>query len=66
MAADPCVFTRLFLIWRGVNDDELGNFSEAGEKEANVFNWREVIGWSEDMKDPNLLRILELSIMDVT
>ncbi|KAF9454533.1 hypothetical protein P691DRAFT_309862 [Macrolepiota fuliginosa MF-IS2] len=66
VAANPCVFTRLFLIWRGLNDDELGNFAGAGEKEANVYNWREIIGWSEDMKDPSLLRILETSIMEVT
>ncbi|KXN86875.1 hypothetical protein AN958_09470, partial [Leucoagaricus sp. SymC.cos] len=42
------------------------NFATAGEKEANVYNWREVIGWSEDMKDPSLFRILELSIMEIT
>jgi hypothetical protein len=63
---NPCTFTRLFLIWRGINDDDLGDFTTAGEKEANVFNWREVIGWSEHMKDPDLFRILELSIMDIT
>jgi hypothetical protein len=63
---NPCTFTRLFLIWRGLNDDDLGDFATAGEKEANLFNWREIIGWSEHMKDPNLFRILELSIMDIT
>jgi len=66
VAADPCVFTRLFLIWRGLTDEESGNFAGAGEKEANGYNWREIIGWSEEMKDPSLFRILELSIMEVT
>ncbi|XP_006458084.1 hypothetical protein AGABI2DRAFT_63607 [Agaricus bisporus var. bisporus H97] len=64
---NPCTFTRLFLIWRGLNDEDVSaDFDGAGEKEANVFNWREIIGWSEHMKDPNLFRILELSVMDIT
>jgi hypothetical protein len=65
VTADPCVFTRLFLIWRGLNDDEAGVFAGAGEKEANSANWREVVGWSEDAKDPTLFRVLEMSILEV-
>ncbi|KAJ2931881.1 hypothetical protein H1R20_g5209, partial [Candolleomyces eurysporus] len=62
---DPCIFTRIFLIWRGVSDEEMGNFAESGEKEANTYNWREVIGWSEDSKDSTMFRVLETSILEL-
>ncbi|KAF9052839.1 hypothetical protein BJ165DRAFT_1443429 [Panaeolus papilionaceus] len=66
VTTEPCVFTRLFLIFRGLTDDEMGPFSNAGEKEANQFNWREVIGWSEHSKDAEMFRVLETSILDVS
>lgn len=64
--AENCVFTRLFLMFRGLTDDELGMFADAGEKEANSVNWRERVGWSEQSKDPNHFRILETSILEIT
>ncbi|KAJ7632671.1 hypothetical protein FB45DRAFT_913120 [Roridomyces roridus] len=63
---DPCIFTRLFLIFRGLSDDDVGIFAGAGEKEANAVNWREVVGWSEDSKDPTMFRLLETSVLEVT
>ena len=66
VSADPCVFTRLFLIYRGLSDDEVGLFAAAGEKEANAVNWREIVGWTEDSKDPALFRVLETSVLEVT
>lgn len=66
VTTDPCIFTRLFLIFRGLTDDELGNFTGAGEKEANSVNWRELVGWQEDSKDPTLFRVLETSVLEVT
>lgn len=66
VSADPCVFTRIFLIFRGLSDDDLGLFSGAGEKEANAANWREVVGWSEDSKDPTMFRVLETSVLEVS
>lgn len=66
VTTDPCVFTRLFLIFRGLTDDEVGNFAGAGEKEANAVNWRELVGWLEDSKDPTLFRVLETSVLEVT
>lgn len=62
---DPCIFTRIFLIWRGVSDDEMGNFATSGEKEANTHNWREVIGWSEDSKDSTMFRVLETTVLEI-
>lgn len=66
VTSDPCVFTRLFLIFRGLSDDEVGIFAGAGEKEANAANWREVVAWSEDSKDPTMFRLLETSVLEVT
>lgn len=66
VTADPCVFTRLFLIFRGVSDEKLEEFTGAGEKEANAANWREIVGWTEDSKDSTLFRVLEVSVLDVT
>ena len=66
VTTEDCVFTRLFLMFRGISDDELSMFSEAGEKEANQVNWRERVSWSELSKDANHFRILETSILDLT
>ena len=65
VTVENCVFTRLFLMFRGVTDDELGLFSGAGEKEANAMNWREVVGWSELSKDQTHFRVLETSVLEV-
>ncbi|KAI0065379.1 hypothetical protein BV25DRAFT_1821776 [Artomyces pyxidatus] len=66
VTADPCVFTRLFLIFRGVTEDDMGIFAGAGEKEANSANWREVVGWSENSKDPSMFRVLETTVLEVS
>jgi len=66
VTTNPCVFTRLFLMFRGISDDDLGLFAGAGEKEANTANWREVVGWSELSKDGSQFRLLEISILELT
>ena len=66
VTADPCIFTRLFLIFRGLSDDDVGMFAGAGEKEANSVNWREIVGWSENSKDTTQFRLLETSVLEVT
>ncbi|KAF7967099.1 hypothetical protein HWV62_35911 [Athelia sp. TMB] len=66
VTTDPCMFTRLFLIFRGLNDDDVGMFAGAGEKEAIQVNWREIVGWSENSKDTTLFRVLETSVLEVT
>ena len=57
--ADCCVFTRVFLMYCGVPEDDMGIFSGAGEKEANAQNWREIVGWTEDV---SLFRVLEMAV----
>jgi hypothetical protein len=66
VTVDPCLFTRLFLMFRGVSDEEMDNFVNAGEKEANQMNWREVVCWQEESKDPTYFRLLETSVLEVT
>jgi hypothetical protein len=60
------MFTRLFLIFRGLSDDDVGCSRERGRKEANQANWREIVGWSENSKDMTLFRVLETSVLEVT
>jgi hypothetical protein len=66
VGAEPCTFTRLFLIFRGLTDEDMTMFDGAGIKEANAYNWREVVGWSEHSKDPEMFRVLETSVLEVT
>ncbi|KAI5123339.1 hypothetical protein M0805_001764 [Coniferiporia weirii] len=63
---DPCVWTRIFLMYRGVSDDEMPDWGAAGEKEALAQNWREVVGWSEASKDASQFRVLEVSVLECT
>ncbi|KAL5489891.1 hypothetical protein ACEPAI_4723 [Sanghuangporus weigelae] len=63
---DPCVWTRIFLMYRGIPDEEMGEWEAAGEKEALQQNWREVIGWTDASKDPQQFRVLEVSALECT
>lgn len=65
ITSEPCCFTRLFLIFRGLSDDNVASFSNAGQKEAYSVDWRQVIGWSEHSKDKTMFRILETSVFEV-
>ena len=66
VTVEPCLFTRLFLIFRGLNDEEVREFDGAGEEEANARDWREVVGWSEHSKDTKQFRVLETTVLEVT
>jgi hypothetical protein len=65
VGAKTCTFTRLFLVFRGLTDEEMTMFGGSGIEEANAYNWREVVGWSEHSKDPEMFRILETSVLEV-
>ncbi|KAG1762066.1 hypothetical protein EDD22DRAFT_1029270 [Suillus occidentalis] len=60
VTSDPCIFTRLFLIFRRLMNDDVGLFVGAGEKEANSVNWREIAGQSENLKDTTEFRLLKI------
>jgi hypothetical protein len=56
---DPCLWTRIFLMWRGITDGELVTFQTLGasDKEALIYNWREHINWSEAHDDKSQFRV---------
>jgi hypothetical protein len=64
ITADPCIWTRIFLMWRGVGDDEMEHFASAGEKEASLKDWKSHINYLEASSDSELFRALETSIME--
>ena len=66
VTADPCIWTRIFVMFRGVSDEEMVDFVSAGEKEAMNFDWRGHVGWTESAKDPDQFRVLEVSILECT
>jgi len=65
---DPCLWSRIFLMWRGISDEELEAFQSLGasDKEALIYNWQEHIGWSEAHDDKSRFRVIETSILEVT
>ncbi|KIY43428.1 hypothetical protein FISHEDRAFT_67910 [Fistulina hepatica ATCC 64428] len=66
VTAENCIFLRIFLIFRGLTDEEMDLFAGAGEREASLMNWREVVGWSEESKDTTMFRLLETSVFEVS
>lgn len=63
---DDVAWTRLFLLFKGVSDDELEHYVGAGEKEASQFNWKDIVGWDERCKRSDIVRVFETGIMDCT
>lgn len=59
-------WTRVFLLFKGVSDEEMNSFAGSGEKEAAQFNWQDTIGWSDQCRDTTKVRIFEVSVMDCT
>jgi len=63
----PDIVTRIFMLFRGVPDDELGEWSEARDRaEETVGHWKDVVGIDEErQKDGSLFRVLEWGGMEV-
>jgi hypothetical protein len=66
VTVDNCVFTRLFLVFRGLSDEDAEMFAGAGEREANSRDWRKVVGLSAGSRDAERFRMLEVSVLEVT
>ena len=64
VTTEPVTYTRIFLMWRGVADDELPLFSASGEKEAAVKDWKGMLGIEDEVPDTAKFRVLETSIME--
>ncbi|KZV86550.1 hypothetical protein EXIGLDRAFT_653127 [Exidia glandulosa HHB12029] len=65
VTTESCAFMRLFLMYRGVADEEMPAFAGAGEKEAMAHNWKDIVEWSERMKDSKEFRVLETAILEI-
>ena len=64
VSAVSCV-SRIFMMFRGISDEEMADFAAAGEKEAINQNWREILEWSDITKDKQAFRAFEMSILEV-
>ncbi|KAF8580876.1 hypothetical protein K439DRAFT_1648057 [Ramaria rubella] len=65
VTCSPCVWTRIFLMYRGISDDELSAFAGAGEKEGAIHDWKQVVGWTEQSRDKQAFRVLETSVLEI-
>jgi hypothetical protein len=56
---DVCLWSRIFLMWRGISAQELEIFQRLGasDKEAIKYNWKEHINWSEGLNDRTQFRV---------
>jgi hypothetical protein len=62
---EPVTYTRIFLMWRGISEDEMPRFATAGEKEAMDKDWKSMLGIQEESPDaPPKFRVLETSVME--
>ena len=63
---DVCVWTRIFLLFRAVTDEEMTDFVNSGRDKVGAIqmNWRELIGWQEQSKDKSQFRVFELSVLE--
>ncbi|KAL1720259.1 hypothetical protein EV715DRAFT_272119 [Schizophyllum commune] len=67
VSPEPDVVTRIFMLFRGVNEVELGEWEGAQAKAAEPAEmWREVVGVDlEETLDENLFRVIEWGGMEV-
>lgn len=59
----PDVVTRVFMLFRGVDESELPDWEEARERVGSV-DWAEVVGVSEEAMDESKFRVLEWGGME--
>ncbi|KAI0750106.1 hypothetical protein C8Q80DRAFT_1314973, partial [Daedaleopsis nitida] len=60
----PDVVTRVFMLFRGVPEDEVRSWSEARERAGSV-NWPSVVGITEEAYDTSVFRVLDWGAMEV-
>lgn len=64
VSTEPVASTRIFLMWRGVSDDEMPLFGAAGEKEAVEKDWKVLLNIEEETPDSTKFRLLETGVME--
>ena len=60
----PDVVTRVFMLFRGVAEDDVGEWKDARARVADV-DWVDVVGVSPAAQDTSLFRVLEWGAMEV-
>ncbi|KAF8215610.1 hypothetical protein K438DRAFT_1523318, partial [Mycena galopus ATCC 62051] len=62
----PDVVTRVFMLFKGIPDDALGEWKDSGPTGAEAGRWRDVVGVNLDRAlDTKLFRLLEWGGMEV-
>lgn len=64
VTTEPVAFTRIFLMWRGVTDDEMPLWGAATEKQALEKNWKGMLNIEEESPDSTKFRLLETGVME--
>lgn len=59
----PDIVTRVFMLFRGVDESELPDWEEARERVESV-DWAKVVGVREEAMDENKFRVLEWGGME--
>jgi len=65
VTCSPCIWTRIFLLYRGISDEELALFSGAGEKDVHEGHWKNLLKIQEQSTNKEFFRILETSILEI-
>lgn len=62
------VWTRIFFMWRGLSDEAEAEFLDGGkgEKAAMEKDWKSVVEWKEESRDPNMFGVWEVSSIECT
>ncbi|KAK6907483.1 hypothetical protein I203_101477 [Kwoniella mangroviensis CBS 8507] len=62
----PSVMLRIFVLFKGIPDSELKDWENAGVLHAEMgLDWRDSVGWTPDLADDSLFRVIEYGAMYV-
>ncbi|WWC60455.1 uncharacterized protein I303_103027 [Kwoniella dejecticola CBS 10117] len=60
----PSVMLRIFVLFKGVPDSDLKDWENAGVLHAEMgLDWRDSVGWTPDLQDESLFRVIEYGAM---
>nr|XP_019050516.1 hypothetical protein I302_00951 [Kwoniella bestiolae CBS 10118]OCF29446.1 hypothetical protein I302_00951 [Kwoniella bestiolae CBS 10118] len=62
----PSVMLRIFVLFKGIPDSEMKDWENAGVLHAEMgLDWRDSVGWTPDLQDESLFRVIEYGAMEV-
>ncbi|KAK8861686.1 hypothetical protein IAR55_002509 [Kwoniella newhampshirensis] len=60
----PSVMLRIFVLFKGIKEADLKSWESAGILHAEMgLDWREAVGWSPDLRNEELFRVIEYGAM---